>query len=90
MGVILPIAGPILEGPPAQNPYCCIANLELASRGPRRRRRGLPFQPYLHTRISRITVVEQLPQIIQKSANATTATAATKQQQQGMQSGAKV
>ena len=27
------------------------------------RRRGLPFRPYLHARISRITVVEQLPQI---------------------------
>ena len=25
---------------------------------------GLPFRPYLHARISRITVVEQLPQII--------------------------
>ena len=27
------------------------------------RRRGLPFRPYLHARISRITVVEQLPQL---------------------------
>ena len=27
-------------------------------------RRGLPFRPYLHARISRITVVEQLPQTI--------------------------
>ena len=36
-------------------------------RGPRwedRRRRGLPIRPYLHARIPRITVVEQLPQII--------------------------
>ena len=28
------------------------------------RRRGLPFRPYLHARISRITVVEQLPQMM--------------------------
>ena len=41
-----------------------IADLTDTGRWRRRRRRGLPFRLYLHARISRITVVEQLPQII--------------------------
>ena len=28
MGAILPMEAPILEGPPAQNSYCCIADLD--------------------------------------------------------------
>ena len=62
MGVILPIAGPILEGPRGQNPYHQATDLVGSETRRRRRRRGLPFRPYLHARISRITVVEQLPQ----------------------------
>ena len=64
MGVNSPILRPILEGPPAHNPYCW--RTDLADTGIRRnrRRRSLPIRPYLHTRIPRITVVEQLPQII--------------------------
>ena len=58
------ITGPDLEGPRGQIPYCCIADLDGTSVGRSGRRRGLPFRPYLHARISRITVVEQLPQIM--------------------------
>ena len=58
MGVILPITGPILEGPRGQNPYCCIADLVHTMLA----RDNLPFRPYLHACIPRITVVEQLPQ----------------------------
>ena len=61
-GVILPMKGPILEGPRGQNLYCCMADLAPTIRWPRWRRRGLPIRPYLHARISRITVVEHLPQ----------------------------
>ena len=63
-GVNLLIEGPILEGPPARKvreKWPISATPEF---GRRRRRRGLPFRLYLHARISRITVVEHLPQII--------------------------
>ena len=55
---------PVLEGPRGQIPY--LSYPDLGGCGILRigRRRGLPFRPYLHARISRITVVEQLPQII--------------------------
>ena len=55
MGVILPMEAPILEGPPAQNMYCCIADLDDSGTWRTGRRRGLPFRPYLHARISRIS-----------------------------------
>ena len=28
VGVYSPLTGPILEGPPAHNPYCCIADID--------------------------------------------------------------
>ena len=65
MGAILPMEAPILEGPRGQISYCCIADLADSGIRPARRRRGLPFRPYLHTRISRISGRDrQLPQII--------------------------
>ena len=65
MGVILPIAGPILEGPRAQIPHCCIADLGDSNIQAHWARRGLPFRPYLHARISRISGRDrQLPEII--------------------------
>ena len=65
MGVNSPITGPILEGSRGQTPYLSYPDLGETVTRPRWRRRGLPFRPYLHARISRITVVEQLPQISQ-------------------------
>ena len=62
MGVNSPITGPILEGPRGQIPYLSYPDLTDTIRWPGLARRGLPFRPYLHARISRITVVEQLPQ----------------------------
>ena len=63
MGVNSPILRPILEGPPAHNPYCWRTDLGDTEIWANRRRRGLPIRPYLHARITRITSVEQLPQI---------------------------
>ena len=54
---------PILEGPRGQIPYLSYPDLDRSVVRPPLARRGLPFRPYLHARISRITVVEQLPQI---------------------------
>jgi len=39
-------------------------DLDDTRRWPAPARENLPFRPYLHARISRITVVEQLPQMI--------------------------
>ena len=64
MGVYSPITGPILEGSRGYIPYHHRADLDLTIRWPRWRRRDFPFRPYLHARIPRITVAEQLPQII--------------------------
>ena len=62
VGPYSPLAGAILEGPPAHNPYCWRTDLgdtEIQAKGARR---SLPIRPYLHARITRITSVEQLPQ----------------------------
>ena len=64
MGVNSLILRPILEGPPAHNPYCWRTDLTDTGIQARGRRRSLPIRPYLHARITRITSVEQLPQII--------------------------
>ena len=45
MGVNLPIEAPILEGPPAQNPYCCIADLADTDFGPRGRENSFRSDP---------------------------------------------
>ena len=67
MGVNSPITGPILEGSRGQIPYLSYPDLVHTIRWPAPARRDFPFRPYLHARISRITVVEQLPQIIRNS-----------------------
>ena len=64
MGVNSLILRPILEGPPAHNPYCWRTDLGDTGVWPPGARRSLPIRPYLHARITRITSVEQLPQII--------------------------
>ena len=64
MGVNSPILRPILEGPPAHNPYCWRTDLGDTGIQASGRRRSLPIRPYLHARITRITSVEQLPQNI--------------------------
>ena len=51
-------------GSPRTNSILLYSRSRSHIRCPVWRRRGLPFRPYLHARISRITVVEQLPQII--------------------------
>ena len=64
MGVILPMEAPILEGPRGKISYLSYTDLDRCIRRPRVRRRGLPFRPYLHARISRISGrAGQLPQI---------------------------
>ena len=63
LGPYSPLAGAILEGPPAHNCYFKPRISATLRVGRPRRRRGLPIRPYLHARITRITVVEQLPQI---------------------------
>ena len=63
MGVNSHITRPDLEGPRGQNPYYCVADLDDTGRWPHTARENLPIRPYLHARIPRITVVEQLPQI---------------------------
>ena len=65
VGPYSPLAGAILEGPPAHNPYCWRTDLDDTATLRPGRRRSLPIRPYLHARITRITSVEQLPQIIQ-------------------------
>ena len=55
---------PILEGPRGQNPYHQASDLDQSIRWANWARRGLPIRPYLHARISRITVAEQLPQMM--------------------------
>ena len=64
VGPYSPLAGAILEGPRGHNPYCWRTDLDDTETWANRRRRGLPIRPYLHARITRITSVEQLPQII--------------------------
>ena len=64
MGVNSPITGPILEGSRGYIPYHHRTDLVGTDAGRTRRRRDFPIRPYLHARIPRITVVEQLPQII--------------------------
>ena len=63
MGVYSPITGSILEGSRGYLPYHQATDLTDTIRWPPLARRGLPFRPYLHARIPRITVAEQLPQI---------------------------
>ena len=64
LGVNSHTLGPILESSPAQN-HIVVQPISATPRfGPRRAQRELPFRPYLHGRIPRIKVVEQLPQII--------------------------
>ena len=63
-GLYSPLAGAILEGP--LRAFSPIGNTR-SRRGrglPPLARRDLPFRPYLHARIPRITVAEQLPQTI--------------------------
>ena len=62
LGPYSPLAGAILEGPPAHNPYCWRTDLVNTGIQALGRRRSLPIRPYLHARIPRITVTEQLPQ----------------------------
>ena len=64
LGIKIPISRPMFEGPSAHNPYLKQAISATAEFGRFGRRRELPFRPYLHARIPRITVVEQLPQIL--------------------------
>ena len=55
MGVILPMEAPILEGPRGDFPYLSYPDLDGCPVWASGRRRGLPFRPYLHARISRIS-----------------------------------
>ena len=64
VGPYSPLAGAILEGPRGHNPYCWRTDLVDTETWRAGRRRSLPIRPYLHARITRITSVEQLPQII--------------------------
>ena len=64
LGVDSFIAGPILEGPPAQKVREKWPILATPRFGRPGQRRDFPFRLYLHARIPRITAVEQLPQII--------------------------
>ena len=55
MGVILPMEAPILEGPRGKISYLSYPDLVDSEIWPAPARRGLPFRPYLHARISRIS-----------------------------------
>ena len=56
---------PILEGPRAQNPYHQASDLLRSEVQANWARRGLPFRPYLHAGISRISGRDrQLPQMM--------------------------
>ena len=64
LGINIPISRPIFEGPSAHNPdlkQAISATPEFAEFGRSGRRRELPFRPYLHARIPRITVVDTTP-----------------------------
>ena len=64
LGINFPISRPIFEGPSAHNSYLKQAILptpEFAGIWRAGRRRKLPFRPYLHARIPRITVVDTTP-----------------------------
>ena len=63
------ITGSILEGPRGQNPLLVTPDLVDTPVGRGLARRELPIRPYLHGRIPRITVVEQLPQITNSESN---------------------
>ena len=63
-GTLLPASRSNFGGVPRANSCSETKDLGEAPVGRRRRRRDLPFRPYLHARIPRITVAEQLPQIM--------------------------
>ena len=64
MGAILPMEAPILEGPPAQISYCCIA--DLGDSGIRRPGDDAACRsdPTFTRASPGLAVAEQLPQII--------------------------
>ena len=63
-GTLLPADRANFGGSPRAQSYMVRPGLVDTSVGRPGRRRSLPFRPYLHARITRITSVEQLPQII--------------------------
>ena len=63
-GTLLPAGRSNFGGSPRAQSYMIRPDLVHTGRWANRRRRGLPIRPYLHARITRITSVEQLPQII--------------------------
>ena len=66
LGVNSPIIGPILEGPRGQTPQIKTRIPTTPDFGDTFRRNELPFRPYLHAHIPRMTYVStgKLPQII--------------------------
>ena len=64
MGAILLMEAPILEGPPAQISYCCIADLDGSEFGPERRDAACRSDPTFTRASPGLAVAEQLPQII--------------------------
>ena len=62
-GTLLPAGRSNFGGSPRTQSYMIRPNLVDTAVWANRRRRGLLIRPYLHARITRITSVEQLPQI---------------------------
>ena len=63
-GTLLPAGRSNFRGSPRTQPLLLYSRSRRQRRWANRRRRGVPIRPYLHARITRITSVEQLPQII--------------------------
>ena len=63
-GTLLPAGRSNFGGSPRTQSHMISTDLDDTRRWPPGARRGLPIRPYLHARITRITSVEQLPQII--------------------------
>ena len=66
-GTLLPADRANFGGSPRAQSYMIRTDLTDTRVGRPGRRRSLPIRPYLHARITRITSVEQLPQIINPS-----------------------
>ena len=62
-GTLLPADRANFGGSPRAQSYMISTDLGDTRVGRKGRRRSLPIRPYLHARITRITSVEQLPQI---------------------------
>ena len=63
-GTLLPADRANFGGSPGAQSYMIRTDLADTAVWRKGRRRSLPIRPYLHARITRITSVEQLPQII--------------------------